>query len=230
MAGEVQPAAELSKKQPKPSTLVSYAQLYERSAAEPGMTQLQRELYQEQARKSYQQALKGDSKYKPALLGLAALYDGMNDHSRALATLRQATQAHPQDAQVWFELGMSHARAKEWDLALEGMARATELDPENRPYANQFGYCLARAGRFDESFATFKRLHGDATAHYNVARMLHHVQQDDRCKDHLRQALQADPQYAQAKQMLDELEGSRSQGVAELAPPVVRALEMAPTR
>jgi len=56
----------------------------------------------------------------------------------------------------------------------------------------------------------FRQGTGEAKAHYNVARMLHHVQRDAECKQHLALALKAKADFAPARQYLAELENPSS--------------------
>src|SRR5205085_859024 len=117
-------------------------------------------------------------------------------------TYHAATTAFPNDTAFRFELGICHARQKEWDAALDALHAALAIDPENRLYGNTLAYTMARAGRYDESFAAFRQIVGEAQAHYNVARMLHHVGQDCPAREHIGQALAAEPKFTPAREML----------------------------
>jgi tetratricopeptide (TPR) repeat protein len=176
---------------------------------------VERDRLNDQARKAYQQALQIDPVNLEALSALSRLYVRIDDHDKAVATYQRAVQAHPKRTELWYELGMCHAQKKEWDLALTHIQKAVELDPENRMYARSFGFCLARAGRIDESVAVFARFDGEATAHYSVARMLHHMSQDEASKEHLRRAIAQAPDLTAARQLLASLERGTSdpQGV-----------------
>jgi tetratricopeptide (TPR) repeat protein len=111
---------------------------------------------------------------------------------------------------------MYHARQKQWDPALARLRAACNLDPENRTYNNTLGYTLARMEQYDESVAVFTRLNGEAVAHYNVARMLHHLKQDGLSDQHAARALELNPDLATAQELLAELHGQPS-AVAEEA-------------
>src|SRR5262249_2411338 len=112
---------------------------------------------------------------------------------------------------VWHEFGMCHARQKQWEPALEILKEAVEVDPENRLYAHSYAYCLARARRFEQSYLIFAKLDGEANAHYNLARMLLHMQQEALSKEHLRLALAANPDLAAAQQLLTTLNAPQEQ-------------------
>lgn len=192
---------------PKAVTCYNIGNLRESAAEEEGATPQYKEAMREEARRAYQKALETDPNYMPASVALARLYDKSNDHDRALATYQKILKKQPKDAAIYAELGMSHARQKEWDRSLENLRKACELDPENRQYIKSLGFCLARAGRPAESVACLRKVMSPADANCNVARMLHHLKQDETSKEYARAALANEPQHAGAIQLLDELEG-----------------------
>jgi tetratricopeptide (TPR) repeat protein len=205
-ANEVAKQEELPKRQPKASTCVALATFREQMAADPKCGGTERERLHDEARKAYTQALRIDPNCLAAHLGLAKLYVTIGDNARAVETFQKALEVHPKEPQLWFEFGMYYARQQQWELAVKNLETASELEPENRQYVNTIGFCLARAGHYDESLAYFQKAVGEGMAHYNVARMLHHLKQDELCRQHLRLALQASPDLDPAWQLLAELE------------------------
>ena len=117
----------------------------------------------------------------------------MKDHAHAVATYQKAAQKFPNAPSVFYELGMCHGGEKEWDQAIRNLARAAELDPENRKIVDALGWMQARAGRYDDSLATFMKVHDEPEAHYKLAWMLQHLNEIDLCKQHLRAALDKEP-------------------------------------
>jgi tetratricopeptide (TPR) repeat protein len=196
---------DLPKRQPQAATCVAFGDYQYESASEADRTPAQKEHLYDQARKSYQQAVKLDPQCIDAYKGLARTYQAQGNRERAVATYQEAMQALPKDASLPFELGMFQAGHKDIESALVNLKVAAELDPENRTYVTSYAYALARAGRYDESLATFRPVVGDAQAHYNVARMLHHVHEDAKCTQHLQIALAADPNLTGARQLLGEI-------------------------
>jgi tetratricopeptide (TPR) repeat protein len=124
-----------------------------------------------------------------------------------VTTYNRAIQDHPKDAVLRFDLGMCQARRKNWDLALQSLQMAIQLDPDNRRYRHTYGLCLARAQRYDESLMVLTKLRGSAQAHYDLARMMHHLEQDEAAKQHLQLAVSQDPELYAAQQLLTELGG-----------------------
>jgi tetratricopeptide (TPR) repeat protein len=186
-------------------TLVAAGDYYIREAAGRDDVPAVQSQLRDKARKAYQQALRVDPKCLPAYQALANLYLVLDDREHAVATYQRALKMAPANHQLWFDLGMCFARDKDWDNALPNLRKAVDLDPENRQYVNMLGFALARSGRFDESLACFKRVQGEARAHYNQARMLQYLGQTDLCRQHLQLALQADPQLDSAQDLLARL-------------------------
>lgn len=194
-------------KELKPATLVAFAALKEQSTAK---SPAQAEANREEARKAYLQALKQDPTYVPAHLGIARLFELQNNHARALEHYRKALKLAPNDSRNWLEVGMCHARHKEWNQAIEHLRKASQLDPDNQSCGKYLGLCLARAGKPDEALLCLLNVEGEAQAHYTVARMMHHLKQDEASKQYARQALVADPKLEGAQQLLNELEGGET--------------------
>ena len=203
-----QPAPE-KKRSPLPSTCVACAVCREREAVkldhEPAA---QREL-RDEARRAYQEALRLDPKHLPAHAGLGRLYVQLEDYDRAEETFHKALEKFPKEASLWFDLGMCHCRRKNWLRATESFQTALDLDPENRHFQQTLGFTLARAGMIDQSLKHLTQATGRAQAHYNVGRMLIHLERPDEARTHLEQALQANPNLHAAQTLLNQLTTAR---------------------
>jgi tetratricopeptide (TPR) repeat protein len=206
---EATPEKELPKRSPKAHTCVVLGNLKEKEAEE-SKTLREQEMLREQARQLYQQALEIEPDNLEALHAYGKMYVAVKDHDRAIAAFQRALKTYPRQAAVWFDLGMYHSQCKEWDPAIDCLRQAVACEPENRYYANTLGFCLARAGQLEESLACFEQAAGPAKAHYNLARMLIHMNQMELGKDHLRQAIQADPGLEDARRMLAQVDAKKS--------------------
>lgn len=221
-------------KELKPATLVAMGAVKEQRAAETTDAQ-EKESCRAAAFQTYHKALEKDPKYIPAHAALARWHESAGNHDKAVATYREAIQTVSQpgsfdsfvrlfelpgsqtnkrpaapERTLWYELGMCHARAKEWDAAIDSLRKAVELDPDDRQYAKTLGLCLARAGRIEEGLAVLEKKVGKAEAHCTVARMLYQMKQDAASKQHVQIALQLDANLPAARELLDELEGRTS--------------------
>lgn len=197
------------KRLPLPSTCVAWAVCKEREAAkldhEPA---LQREL-RDEARKAYQEALRLDPKFMPAHAHLARLYVQMEDYDRAEETFQKALDKFPKEVSLWFDLGMCHCRRKNWQKATQAFQKALEIDPENPNVQRTLGFTLARAGMIEESLNLLTQAQGRAQAHYNVARMLLHLERPDEARQHLERALHVNPNLQGATTLMNQLAAAR---------------------
>lgn len=200
--------APAGKRKPKPETCVAFGDFSLRESMVPGKTQAEQRLMREQARSAFRQALTLDPNCLEAHRGLAQAYLAENDCEHAVGAYQTILKAHPRDAATWYALGMTYSRHKDWVQAVTALKRATEFDPTNRQFGTSLGFCLARAGTYAESLAVFRPLVGEARAHYNLARMLDHTQQQALSRQHLQLALRADPTLKEAQELLARLDGA----------------------
>ena len=160
-------------------------------------------------------------------MGLARLYEKQGNLQVAVEQYQKAAQLYPQDARLWFGLGMTFGKLKQWDQAVAALKRATELEPTNMDYASNYGWCLARCERDEESWNVFRRHCGDEKAYYRLALMAKHLGKNEHSKQYLTMALQMDPQLAEASDLLASLERPTVTKDAE-GPAVVPAGFVAP--
>lgn len=81
-------------------------------------------------------------------------YWGHRDYSPALKEFKHAEEALPNNADVAAAIAFIHRRRGEWQDALEGLTRATELDPRNAHWLLEKGTTLAAFGRYEEAIAS----------------------------------------------------------------------------
>jgi tetratricopeptide (TPR) repeat protein len=172
----------------------------------------QQKQFREDAKQAYLKAIEIDAKFLPAYVALARLLQGCDDYPGAVAVLERALQVNSQDPSLWNELGMCQCRAKNWGPAIESLRKASLIDPNNRQYGTTLGFALARAGRYDESYAALRRCSGEAKAHADLARMLRHLGQNELARRHATIAAYKDPSQKEARALLDELNGKAPAG------------------
>lgn len=173
----------------------------------------------EQARAHYENALKSDPKCVPAYQGLARMYTQMQDLPLALENYQKALKIAPNNATLWYELGVCHNYQKNWGPALDCLNRATRLDPRNRSYANTQAVVLAAAGRYEESLDCFVRSNGEAMGYYRLSQTLERLQQPELSRRYLEVAVQKDPSLAPAPAIAMRNTGDDR---ANRAPPAVQ--------
>jgi tetratricopeptide (TPR) repeat protein len=161
----------------KASTYVAFGDFRAAAGFSKDIPPAQQQVYREDARLSYLRAIEVDPKHLPAYLALTTLQQRCEDYAGASATLQKALTLDNRDHRLWYELGMCQCRQKKWDDALVSIGRAVGLNPGHKPYLATLGYAQGRAGRLAESLQTLTAVHGPARAHFDVARLLQHMNQ-----------------------------------------------------
>ena len=202
----------------QPDTLVAFGDTWVDQAFSEPVPPSKDQLL-DQARQAYQKALHKDPKNKGALLGVARLYAKLGERDRATEAYRKYLEYNPKDADAIHELAVAHARWKDWPGAMSWCEAALKTDPENRTYLKTLGFCQARGGKWEEGFVTLCRIMPEAQARYNMARVMEHQNFADASRQQLQLAVQADPNYAPAREFLAELDQpSPAPGVPAVAP------------
>jgi tetratricopeptide (TPR) repeat protein len=188
-------------------TCVALGNVFAAEGGSAGQGSARQERLYDQARREYEQALDVDATCLSAYLALGQLCTKTCDHEAAVKWYRKGLEKRPGEAKLWFELGMSYRSHKEWGPAVEALRHAVALDGDNKQYHNMLGCCLVCAGRPDEALADFLKGSGEGQAHYRMAFMLHYLGQDAEARQHLQIAVQKEPTFEPAQQMLAQLEG-----------------------
>jgi len=201
----------------KPETYVALGDVKAQAALDPNKTPAERETLYDQARQEYQKALASDAKNLAALRGMVRLYVQMGDRERSQLAFQRLLKETPKDATVWHDQGIYLARQKEWPAAVESLKTACQLDPDNRIYCKTLGFTLARAGQPEEGLSWLYKAMPEPQARLNLAKMLYHTHQDQACEQQLEMVLRANPQSAEARQMLEQLRnGTQPDGRADV--------------
>ncbi len=107
---------------------------------------------------------------------LAGALRNTGQTARALEVLRQAASFAPEDAQVWYDLGLLYSDSGQQSEALRALQKAAELDPDLAEAQNALGAVRAETGAADPAEAAFRAAlrirpaYGDA--HGNLANLL----------------------------------------------------------
>lgn len=160
------------------------------------------------ARQGYQKALNKEPKNKAALLGMARLYSRIGDRDHAMEYYRKYLQLNPKDHETIHEIAIVHARWKDWAGSVAWCEHALKVDPENRTYRKTMGFSLARGGKLDDGFGVLCQVMPEAQARFSMARVMDHMNMPDASRQQLQLALQADPNFTQAREFLAGLDGN----------------------
>ena len=118
------------------------------------------------AEQAYRTALSLDRRFTPARVNLADLYRVLGRESEAEAELVAGLAAEPvtasERADLHYALGLAQVRSQRLDAALEELARAAELAPQNSRYAHVYAVALDGAGRTPEALSVLEAAQGQA--------------------------------------------------------------------
>ena len=142
-----------------------------------------------------------------AMISYARLLDRENNFREAERLYQQALALEPENAVALNDLGMIYAKQGMLDAALVPLGKAVALHPSNQRYCNNRAIVLIDAGRVEEALEQLTRVHGAATAHYNLGYLLARRELNDQAVSHLQQALSLNPQLVPAQQLLASLPG-----------------------
>lgn len=212
-------AKKVKEKPPRPpraQSCLAFGDFFAQRLKTPNSSPTDREQWRVNAELEYRQAVRLDPQCGPAYIGLARLHQDMGKYSEANAVYQDALKQFPKEPGLYFEKGMCQARQKQWDVAIADLRTAAELEPANKVYADSLGFTLARAGKFDESYACFEKSVGAAQAHYNLARMCHFLHEDEAGRNHLKLALQINPNLDTDQKFVGEMRQLDAAAEAEI--------------
>jgi Tfp pilus assembly protein PilF len=151
---------------------------------------------------NYNKALEIDSQDLPALLGLARVYNRLDQPNQAVTLYETAVSCHPENSTIFNDLGLCYARQRRWNDALSNYYKAIRLQPENPRYRNNIARVLVITGRPDDALQHLNTAFPAAIARYNVGYLAQSVGDVATANKFLRLAIEADPRMLPARDML----------------------------
>ena len=111
------------------------------------------------AEADYEAVLELDAEYPGARAALADVLLRRGEAARAVAHLERLATEHPDDAGVWFQLGVAHDQGGDPGAAERSLRRALALDQDHVPACCRLAALLTRDGRYLEAAALARRAH-----------------------------------------------------------------------
>ncbi len=143
----------------------------------------------------------------------AALLTGAGDLDGAADVLARARAALPDAAALAYDSGVVSAYQGRSDLAIGFFSRALELDPTHRPARENLAGMLASVGRYDAALVVYEQAIADAPQDAELealrARVLVAAGRTREAVDRLRGWLEAHPDSAGIRSLLEQLEAPR---------------------
>ena len=112
----------------------------------------------EKAEQAYQQAIKLDPDYIAAYINLSDLYRIQQKNDKVEASLMQARAISGDNAVVEYALGLHYIRIHQMQKALQALAEATQLQPDNARYAYVYAVALNGNGQSEQAIKILQQV------------------------------------------------------------------------
>ncbi|MFH1754666.1 MAG: tetratricopeptide repeat protein, partial [Candidatus Latescibacterota bacterium] len=124
--------------------------------------------------------------------------------------IERALRVEPNMTNLWADLAMTRMRLNQPQPALDAMARACSIEPDRPLWRHRMGALAMQLGETDRAIEAFIALTkidpGNATGFYNLAVALATKRQVESAQSAAERALEIDPNYAAAKELLRHLQ------------------------
>lgn len=156
---------------------------------------------------NYSKALEVEPNNQPALLSLARLHARQQQYVEAEQMFGKALAVKPQ-ADVYNELSAVLQKLGRAAEAEQAVQQAIAMEPNSQRFRNNLASMMVASGRSPEAVQQLSQVFPPAVANYNVA-YLHFAKQDmTGAQQHLQMALQADPNLKEARDLMNQIQGS----------------------
>lgn len=155
----------------------------------------------------YKRAIKTEPNNVKAHLHLARLYDRLERFPEAEQAYNGAIAAAPNDPMPLNDFAMCLARQRRYAESIEIFSKAIALRPHETRLRNNIAEVLVKAGRSQEAFDHLRVVHSVAESHFNLALLLRRNGELGPARQQLVAALQVDPNFDAANDVLAELGG-----------------------
>lgn len=156
--------------------------------------------------KQYEEAIKIDAQFHPALYRLGLTQTKARQFSAAIATWKRYLEVTGPSAGAYSNLGFCYELAGKRADAEAAYTRGIAADPANEPCRVNYGLMLARAGRIVDATAQLQAVLTPAEVAYNLASVYEQQGNKEQAKAHYRKALALDAEFKDARERLAKLE------------------------
>jgi tetratricopeptide (TPR) repeat protein len=173
-----------------------------------------------EAIQAYERALQIDPGYTKARNNLAHLYQSIGDTNRAISLYRQSLQQDPASANAQMSLGNLLQEQGNLDGAMSHYERAMQLEPNNPDLRHNLALAFAAMGAPEDAIATHYEVLALNSQHPESHHQLGRLLQPHRSAEalaHLQQAIQYNPEFAEAYQSIGQLWRDRQEFKAAIA-------------
>ena len=161
--------------------------------------------------KQYDEALKAAPNNTNILVELGRAHDRNGDMPKAIATYQQAIKADARCALAHNDLGLCYARQNDLVRARESLSKAVALTPTSKLYRNNLATVLVNSRQYNDAYEQLAAVHTPAVAQYNLGILANRRGDKTEAMSRFQQAASLDPNLAQARNMIDKLNGVAAQ-------------------
>ena len=120
----------------------------------------------------------------------------------ALTYFQKAKEKNPQDAGVWFYLGLAYRKLGRYEEAIDAYKQTIRIKPDATEAHNNLGAAYHKLGRYQEAIEAYKQVirinPDDADAHNNLGIAYGKLGRYREAIDACKQAIRIKPDYAEA--------------------------------
>jgi len=153
----------------------------------------------------YRAALQQDQNNCLALFRLGYLYARFNQYPQAIEIWKRYVKATGESATAYGDLAFCEELAGDSNRAEADYRRGIEKDPKNESCRVNYGLMLARHNRMNEAVLQLQSVLSPAEVHYNLAGVYRKQGRNDLAKSEYQEAVDLDPNFADAKTRLAEI-------------------------
>lgn len=128
-------------------------------------------------------------------LSILLAQNGFNEE--ALSNLKYLSKYFPEDAEIWYNLGIQYEKVKDFKHAKKAYEKAIEINPQDDFYYN-YGETLVELEEWDDALLAFqtvlKNNAKDGNTHFNLGLCYYKKEEINLATDHFQKAVEINPQ------------------------------------
>ena len=161
------------------------------------------------AAKQYETVINYEPNHYEAYGKLALCYGLMGNIDASIEYNLKAVKMYPNFAEAYFNLGFAYHLKKMYDKAIESYSNSIRLNPKQSKSYNNLALALYEQGKVNDALETYQKglklMPDDLGLHYNLGILLRDQGQKEEAVKELREALRIDPNYSDARRVLNSL-------------------------
>lgn len=160
----------------------------------------------------YRELLADNADNVEARLGIARIEYKNGRVHEAEQILKAAARRHPQNLQVWVDMGKIQSDRQQYGAAIQSLQKAVALDDSSQVARFELGLALARGDRLEEARSHLAFAVGESAALYNIGFVLNEAGRTEEALHFFEQTLDSFPND-QTKKSATQMVASLQQGI-----------------